>query len=146
MGLQLQLSHSAINIPCRKALRKTVALSALLGHSRTSTPFGRNCLLQELRIDIIRSGLLFQCARQHHRANNRNQQEQTSNLEWQRGVRVKTAADTFCFFREPADASSAQRKALRLRLSRLLCLLSFLFLTRTSETSIYCQKQAQYEQ
>src|SRR5260370_20761217 len=102
MGFKLQLSHSAINIPCLKALRKTVALSALLGHSRTSTPFGRNCLLQELRIDIIRSGLLFQCARQHHRANNRNQQEQTSNLEQQRGVRVTTPADTFSSFPAPS--------------------------------------------
>src|SRR5260370_42129962 len=100
MGFKLQLSHSAINIPCLKALRKTVALSALLGHNRNSTPFGRNCLLQELRIDIIRSVLLFQCARQHHTANNRNKQEQTSNLESQRVVRVKTASDTFSFFLE----------------------------------------------
>src|SRR5436190_23255144 len=94
--------------------------------------FSSNYVFQQLGIDIVRSGLLFQRARQHHRANNRNQQQQTSNLEWQRSVRVETAADAFCFFCEPAYVSSAQRETLRLRLSRLLCLLSFFFLSRTS--------------
>src|SRR5438552_8231652 len=95
--------------------------------------FRSNDVFQQLRIDIIRSGLLFQRARQHYRANNRNQQEQAGDLKWQRRVGVKTAADAFCFFREPADVSSARRETLGLCLSGLLCLLSFLFLSQSEE-------------
>src|SRR2546429_4461481 len=108
--------------------------------------FRSNDVFQQLGIDIIRSDLLFQRARQHHRANNRNQQQQTGNFEWQRRVSVETAADAFGFLREPADMSSAQGETLRLCQACLLRLLTFLFLTRTTESFIDCQKQAQYEQ
>src|SRR5207302_243807 len=48
----------------------------LLRHYRASdVRFGSNCLLQQLGIDIIRSSLLFQSARQHHRTDDCDQQQ-----------------------------------------------------------------------
>src|SRR5215203_6545065 len=88
------ISSNRLSACCKKIRLKKLNINRLL----------RSALIRVPRIHVVYGSFLFKRARQHHRSDNRHQQQHARDLKRQRCVTIETAADALDIFTDAATA------------------------------------------